>query len=242
MLEIRHTDKTDPGGIRSAYNDIFDTKGILLRDSFYHWVINLLKPVEGKLLVDIACGEGRLPILAAQKGLKVIGLDFSFMGVLKASAQTQTIGWISCDGEMISLRDACADYVTHIGSLEHFENTQAGANEIARILKPSGIACIFVPNSFGIWGNIKTVLQTGDIFDDGQPLQRYATRRQWEKIFLLAGLKVNRVFGYNEIEPPATRQDLLWMVSKPQKLLRALFSPAVPTNIANHFAFICSRV
>jgi ubiquinone/menaquinone biosynthesis C-methylase UbiE len=242
MLEIRHTEKSNPKGIRNAYDVIFDSKGILLRDSFYLWIINLLNPTPGSQLIDIACGEGRLAKLAAQKGLNIIGLDFSYTGVLKASRLTPGISWINCDGERISLRDECTDYVTHIGSLEHFENAQVGANEIGRILKPTGLACIFVPNSFGIWGNIKTVLQTGDIFDDGQPLQRYATRRQWEFIFSKAGLKVKKVYGYNEIEPPATHQDLIWMIKKPQKFIRAFLSPAVPINLSNHFAFICSRV
>lgn len=241
MLEIRHTDKSDPDATRNAYNKIYSSTGILLRDSFYLWLIDLLKPVPGKLLVDISTGEGRLPVLAQKKGLRVVGLDFALAGLLKVSHQTSDIDWVTGDGEGLPLKDQCADYVTHVGSLEHYMNPVLGAGEIGRILKPHGKACIFVPNSFGIFGNIKTVWRTGDLFDDGQPLQRYATRRQWEILLENGGLKVERTVGYGEIETPRTRQDLLWMIKKPQKFLRAVLALATPLNLANHFAFICTR-
>ena len=241
MIEIRHTNKSQNNATREAYNEIYNGKGILLRDSFYLWLIDLLKPTPGKLLLDISCGEGRLPVLAQNKGLKVAGLDFAFAGLRKVAHQAKDVVWITGDGEKLPFKDQFADYVTHVGSLEHYMNPERGVREIARVLKPDGKACVFVPNSFGVLGNIKHVWLTGDVFDDGQPLQRYASRRQWETLLEDNGLNIEKTVGYGEIEPPRTRQDLMWMIRKPQKLLRAVLVLAIPTNLANHFAFICTR-
>jgi SAM-dependent methyltransferase len=199
VIEIRHDKMEGLAQVQQAYNDIYSGKGIQHLDSFYLWLIELLQPEEGRLLVDISCGQGRLPILAAQRGLKALGVDFSIDGLKRGYQVDPAIGWAVGDGEKLPLPDACSDYVTHIGSLEHYLTPALGAAEIARILKPGGRACVFVPNTFGLLGNIKYAWRHGDAFDDGQPLQRYATHRQWVKLLEGGGLKVQRTIGYGEI-------------------------------------------
>jgi hypothetical protein len=98
-----------------------------------------------------------------------------------------------------------------------------------------------VPNAYGLLGNIAYVWRQGEIFDDGQPLQRYATRRTWEALLERGGLRVERTLGYGELEFPRTARDALWLVARPHKLVRYLLTPLIPTNLANDFVFICGR-
>ena len=240
MLEIRHLGIQNTGNTQKAYNQIYADEGILLRDSFYLWLISLLKPKPDRLLVDISCGEGRLASFAYEKGLRSIGLDFSATGVLQGKKYQPMAGWGIADGEQLPIATASVDYVTHIGSLEHYINPYLGAGEVARILKPTGLACILLPNAYGLLGNIRYVMRTGDIFDDGQPLQRYATRCIWEDVLIQGGLKINKVIGYGEVEVPKTAKDGFWMLRRPQKILRGLIAYLTPINLANHFVFICS--
>ncbi len=239
MLEIRHDRMDDTFATQEAYNQIYSHEGILLRDSMYLWLVSLLEPQPGKSLLDISTGQGRLVALARHLGLNALGTDFSEAGLKVALDEVPEGVWAVGDGEQLPYASQSLDYVSHIGSLEHYQNPARGAFEIARVLKPGGRAVILVPNSFGLWGNIKHVLLHGEIFDDGQPLQRYGTRETWRKLLEGNGLRVCRVVGYGEVEIPRTRKDLAWYLLRPHKVLRLLLSYLIPVNLANHLAYIC---
>lgn len=236
MFEIRREEHT-----RDAYNKIYREEEFIHRDSFYLWLISLLKPVPGRLLVDISCGSGRLVTLAGKHQLRSIGVDFAMEGVLQGHNQSPERGWVVGDGEKVPFADQSVDYVTNIGSLEHYLDPIEGAKQIARILKPDGKACILLPNAFGMLGNIKYAWEHGEIYDDGQPLQRYATRQTWEKMLKEAGLRILTVVGYDEVDLPRTLPDLLWLIKRPQKIIRKGIASLCPLNLANHFVFICTR-
>lgn len=239
MLEIRHSQMDTTANTRQAYDEIYAGEGILQLDSFYLWLISLLVPEHGRILLDVSCGQGRLVTLAQQQGLRAMGVDFSIQGVQIGLRETPAAWWVTGDGEQLPYGDASIDYVTHVGSLEHYQNPQAGADEIARVLKPGGKAAVLLPNSFGLMGNIKYVARHGDIFDDGQPLQRYGTRRVWESILTKSGLRVIKVVGYSEIPNPRTLPDWLWLLKRPQKIARKFLNLFIPLNLTNHFVFIC---
>lgn len=236
MIEIRHVDNT-----QNAYNNIYDNEGILLRDSFYLWLIDLLTPQTGRTLIDVSCGEGRLVTFAQAQGLHAIGIDFAVSGVEKGYSETRDAGWSVGDGEKLPFTSKSADYVTHIGSLEHYHHPEQGMQEIRRILKADGLACILLPNTFGLLGNIKHVLQTGDVFDDGQPLQRYNTRQGWHNLLVKNGLEPIYTTRY-ERERPYTFRDLMWYIAHPAKLIRLGISPLIPVNFANCIVYVCKPI
>jgi len=213
-----------------------------MRDSFYLWLLELLRPEPGKTLLDISCGQGRLAQLAADQKLRAVGLDFSITALAKSAATETAVQWIGGDGEQLPISDNSIDYITHIGSLEHYNNPLRGIQEISRILKPEGKACILLPNSFGLFGNIQHVWRTGEIFDDGQPLQRYGTYQTWRALLEIGGLTVLKTIPFSEINRPRTLNDLFWLLTHPQKILRAAFSQAIPLHLANHFVFICQSL
>jgi ubiquinone/menaquinone biosynthesis C-methylase UbiE len=243
MIEFRHLPSSPSQmlSVQDAYNEIYRSKGIQHRDAVYSWLIRLLDPQPGRTLMDISCGEGRLVNLARQLGLVASGTDFAIDGVQKGRSEDPQAGWFVADGEMLPVASATQDYITHIGSLEHYQIPLAGAREIARILKPEGRACVLLPNAFGLTGNIRHVIRTGDVFDDGQPLQRYATRRYWENLLISSGLEIEKVATYegSMIIAPRNFADWLWFFSHPLKLVRLLFARFIPTNLSNHFVFIC---
>jgi SAM-dependent methyltransferase len=240
MIEIRHDNMDTTAATQEAYNKIYRKEGILLRDSFYLWLISLLHAQPRQLLLDISCGQGRLVRFAQQQGLRAIGMDFAFEAVNKGRACSLESGWTVADGERLPLSDVCIDYVTHIGSLEHYQNPDAGIREIARVLKPSGSAIVLLPNTFGLLGNIKYVWQTGEVFDDGQPLQRYNTRYGWHHMLVKNGLTPFCILKY-EREWPRTRADLTWYLVRPSKIVRLFAAFFIPLNLANFLVYICHR-
>ncbi len=238
MLEIRHTGMDDTPATQHGYNQLYSSAGIRQMDSLYLWLVSLLKAPRGSTLLDISCGEGRLVFLARQQGLRAVGVDFAESAIRQARAEDARPDWLIADGEQLPIRPACYDFITHIGSLEHYQDPLAGIREISRILKPGGVACILLPNSYGLLGNITHVSKTGDIFDDGQPLQRYNTIGGWQKMLVTSGLKPFRVIKY-ELPWPRTVTDLLWFLGHPLKLFHLIFSLLVPLNLANCLVYLC---
>ncbi|HQY94716.1 class I SAM-dependent methyltransferase [Caldilinea sp.] len=239
MIEIRHRAVVDGGSIEHAYNDLYRERKLLMRDSFYLWLLEVSGARPGDLLVDVACGNGRLVQLAAARGVRAVGLDLALAGIVDAARASQHAQWIVGDGQCLPIPDGCADVVMSIGSLEHYANPTEGVVQLARIAKPDGLICVLLPNAFGALGNIRHVLRSGEVFDDEQPIQRYATRRTWEMMLQKGGVHIDRIVPYGEFNRPRTVSDLIWSAVKPQKYIKGALAKLAPLNLANHFVFLC---
>lgn len=238
VLEIRHVENARQS--RDAYEQLYSTSEIRHLSSFYQWLIDLLNVLPGQSLLDVSCGVGSLPRLAAQMGLKAYGIDFSEVALRTAYKEAPTVYWVIADGERIPYPDAYFDCVTSIGSLEHYARPEAGVREIARVLKPDGQACILLPNTFGLLGNIWTALRTGRTFDDGQPIQRYAARLEWQDLLEAGGLKVVRTLKYEQVWP-RNLTDAFWYLRHFKAIIRLFMGYLVPLNLANYFVYICKK-
>jgi SAM-dependent methyltransferase len=238
MIEIRHPDMLDSHATQAAYDEIYSGRGILRRDSFFLAFLSHLPLEPGKQLIDISCGQGQLVKLAQGKGVNSLGVDFSKVSVKYGKTLDPNADWLVSDGESLGLQSACADYVTHIGSLEHYQDIEAGIREIARVLKPSGLAVVMLPNTFSFFGNFLYLIKHGDVFDDGQPLQRYNTRVGWKTLLENNGLLVKTVHKH-EPSVPRTWPDFLWLMLHPIKLTKLFLCLLLPLNLTNTFIFLC---
>ncbi len=243
MIEIRHEGIENTKNSSFAYNQLYKEQGIMHSDSFYLFLIDLLKPQENKVVLDMSCGAGRLAYLVKQKyNCHIIGIDIAPFPLFFAKSSENSIFWINSDGEKLPIKSRSIDYLFNIGSIEHYLNPEKGIQEIARVLKPSGKACILLPNLFGLLGNIKFVWKFGEAYDDGQPLQRYATLNSWRNLLLDNNLTIERIVGFNEVQLPRTARDLKNYLLKPQKFLRLILGKFIPLNLSNHFIFICQPI
>lgn len=234
MLRVRNTTE-----LQEAYDNIYRGPGILHSESFYRWILDLLQPRAGYRLLDVACGQGRLVQLARARGLDAVGIDLSWAAVVKGVTDPARV--MVADGQRLPFCDQSFDYITCIGSLEHYVDVATGVAEMARLLTPQGKACILLPNLFSVFGNILHAWHTGCMVDDGQPIQRFATRCEWQNVLHANGLRVIATYKY-ECEPPRTWRDAVEYFRHPKRLIRLLFTPILPINLANSFVFVCTRV
>ena len=242
MIDIQHATIRQGQSIQDAYDELFQERSLIMRDSFYLWILELARPAPGDLLVDVATGNGRLVELAAAQGIRAVGADLSYQGIATVAASApEAASWLVSDGQCMALPDGSVDRVISLGSLEHYDDPLQGASELARILKPNGRAVVLLPNAYGIFGNVKYVWQHGEVFDDGQPHQRYATRGTWERMLQRAGLMPERLVAWTEVNRPRTRRDFDVMLRSPQKIVRAALAAAFPVNLANQLVFLCRR-
>ena len=241
MIEIRHEAMDDSRATQAAYNQLFGGERLVLRDSYYLWLLDRLNLPAGRKLLDISCGHGRLVSFAQLRGIQAMGVDFALAGLRYGQTSSPSSGWMLGDGEQLPVATASFDAIAHIGSLEHYHDPDSGAAEIARVLRPGGRAIVLLPNAFSLFGNLLWVMRHGTVFDDGQPLQRIASRLAWQNVLESNGLRVLKTIPYGEIQRPQTRADWIWMLKKPAKILRLMLNPFVPLNLTNHFVFICTR-
>ena len=239
MIEIRHEGiqrTADSGG---AYDRIYRERPIRHLDSFYLWILRLLDARPGHRLLDVSCGVGALLWLAARRGVTAYGIDLSAEAVRVASRLVPGASVVVADAESLPWPAGTFDRVSNVGSIEHYLHPERGVAEMARVLRPDGRALILVPNTF-CWQHVLYVWRNGRVFDDGQPIQRYADRAQWEHLLTEHGLRVERVAKY-ERERPVTVADWRWYFLRPAKLIRMLTTWMVPLDACNSFVFLCSK-
>jgi ubiquinone/menaquinone biosynthesis C-methylase UbiE len=240
MIEIWHSQVYSPSQSRLAYENIYMEKGIRQLDSFYLWLLGLLSPQTGDRLLDVACGEGVLVKFAQARGVMAYGIDLSCTAIHRARQNITDGTLLVGDGTTLPFPDEAFDYVTCIGSLEHYMDPVAGAREIRRVLRVGGKACILLPNTFSLLGNVMYAWRHGDIFDDGQPIQRYHTRWGWQRLLEQGDLRVLRVVKY-EVAWPQTWADRWWYLRKLRKIGHLLAGLVVPLNLANCLVYLCTR-
>lgn len=107
------------------------------------WFINF--PQETNVL-DIGCGAGELLLRLKELGCNAYGIDIDEI-TNKYLQDVMKLNVITCDIENgISFQEDFFDAIVMRHSLEHFYNPFNVLNEVRRILKPSGLLLIGVPN------------------------------------------------------------------------------------------------
>jgi SAM-dependent methyltransferase len=116
-----------------------------------------LPAAPGDRVLDLGCGGGRHAFEAARRGARVVALDtdraeldrvtatFAAMteaGELPDGASGRAVAG---DATRIPFRDGAFDKVIAAEVLEHLPADQAAMNEIARVLRPGGMAAVTVP-------------------------------------------------------------------------------------------------
>ena len=239
LFEIRLADEEHDS--RQAYNVLYDTTTLSQIESFYRWLMRKLRlPPHGRLL-DVSCGAGEVVRLAGQQGLQAVGVDISEAAARSAHSHVAGQGAIAVSsGENLPFSDATFDYVTNIGSLEHFIDPAQGVREMARVLVPGGRAFVLVPNTFSLLTNVWEAFRHGRTAVDNQPIQRYGARADWERLLQTNGLNVRGCIKY-ERPFPYHFPDWGFYLRRPKELARLVTAPFVPLNLAFCFLFVCER-
>ncbi|MDO8603480.1 MAG: class I SAM-dependent methyltransferase [Candidatus Omnitrophota bacterium] len=223
--------------VSKDYDRIFSTHGLRADDSYYKWIIRILGGMSNKKFLDISCGEGIVLREAGRLGAKTFGLDISQQALKKTKINSPASFLVLSDGENICF-NAKFDYVTCLGSLEHYNYPEAGCREIARLLEDSGRSIIVLPNKFSMHV-ILDVLFKGKSGNEGfQIIERDASFGQWKEFLEANGLKALKAYKVNE-------RPVLWKDGKIRsiaKFLRNLwFYYLVPFYFAREFAFLCEK-
>jgi len=129
--------------------------------------------VRGRKALDVGCGDGaRYGARVHESGVEVHGVDISEVAVESARAR-------GIDARVASLADplpyddSTFDVVICLEVLEHLVNPAVVTREIARVLRPGGVALLSVPNS-AFWTTRVELMFTGHFNPRGSPVTQRA--------------------------------------------------------------------
>ena len=127
-------------------------------------ILDLLQPILGASILDLACGQGRIAVPLAQRGYRITGLDLSEQLLDVARAAADAAG-VSVEWHCADMRDIPAqwagrfDYVINIytafGYFEDEAENQRVLAGVARALKPGGRFLIESMNRDGVMGGFR---------------------------------------------------------------------------------------
>jgi SAM-dependent methyltransferase len=177
--------------VKAWYNRHYAAKGLqsMRPAAAYPMFLDLLQVRPGTRLLDVSCGSGFLLVAARERGLEAVGVDLSDQAVRIAKKVAPSARLAVGTGEQLPFHSGTFDYVSCLGSLEHFLDMGRGVQEMLRVGRPDARFCIMVPNeSFIGWkllGHQGTAQQ--DINEHLLPLGA------WRRFFDDQGLEIVRV-------------------------------------------------
>lgn len=146
--------------VQEIYNKVYKHDGLMGTDldAMYDRVtktilLEFADPLEGKRLLDVGTGIGRLWDYAPETVLGY-ALDLSIVGVSKAIECHPDLTVSASVGEHLPYPDMFFDVVIAADTIEHTFSPIDTMSEIYRVLKPSGIFCASfpIPDLLRKWG------------------------------------------------------------------------------------------
>lgn len=186
-------------------------------------------------LLDVACGTGEFAVEAKKLGMEVFGIDLSNYAIDYAKKHIDGTFSVA-SGEKLPFKENVFDFVTCIGSLEHFPHPEKGVSEMARVVKKDGICLIHVPNLM-FAGHIYMTMRYGVMpSEGGQSFSEvFYTYEGWKKLFEENGLNVIACTVYNDVSKTEKVNPLIKFI------WQTFFRPVVPFHLSYAFNFYCKK-
>ena len=177
--------------VKAWYNQHYSAKGLqsMRPAAAYPMFLDLLEVRPGARLLDVSCGSGFLLDAARARGVSAVGVDLSDQAIHIAKQVAPAAALAVGAGEQLAFKDATFDYVSCLGSLEHFLDMGQGVQEMLRVAKPTARFCIMVPNeNFIGW---KVLGHQGTAQQDIN--EHLLSLGSWRRFFESQGLEIVRV-------------------------------------------------
>ncbi len=96
--------------------------------------------LEGRVVVDSACGTGDLSLVFARAGARVVGVDFTHEMLVCAGPKRGNLPAVFVHGDALALpvADASAHHSSIAFGIRNVADRIAGLRELARVVQPGG--------------------------------------------------------------------------------------------------------
>jgi len=182
-----------PETVVEFYNNLYKSKksNAMRPINEYRRFLSYLEPLEeNKNFLDIACGTGFLLKVAQEKGLKTFGIDISEEAIKVAKKNSPVSDLRVASAENLPFENNFFDYISCLGSIEHFSDINKGLKEMLRVGKNSAEYILVVPNKnyFAWWFTKNKGTHQREIGEELKSLNG------WKNVFELAGFKILNIY------------------------------------------------
>jgi ubiquinone/menaquinone biosynthesis C-methylase UbiE len=126
---------------------------------WYQIVLQFLPPVQGKRILEIACGRGGFSRLLGSRDASVCGADFSASAVAIAKEKllghptlADRVTYVQADAQNMPFEENSFDIVVSCETIEHVPDPRAAVREMYRVCKPGGTLYLTTPNYLNFMG------------------------------------------------------------------------------------------
>jgi SAM-dependent methyltransferase len=229
--------------LKEYYNqDYYGTnKKHFRRVEDYEYFLDYLRPQGPGRLLDVSCGRGML-LKAAEVyyGCQTYGLDISDRAIHEAKKNTSSLSLLIANGEFLPYKNGTFDYVTCIGSVEHFISPQKGLEEMIRVCKDGGGMCLVLPNYYYLLNIINVFFHGDHLIGHHQINEKLDTLKGWYRFLRrngLTGLNVYQDKGGSQ--PPLFESKSLVRIMR--RLIKRILVSITPLSLTYQFVFICQK-
>ncbi len=207
--------------------------------------LNVLGPVTGKDILEIACGGGQSAVYLAEQGARVIGVDFSAEQLAHARAFAHSknveIRFVESNVEDLSmLEDARFDIAFSAYALGFVEHIREAFREIARVLRPGGLlAFSWMSPMYAVTEDGSLTIKRSyfdrspliDTDEDGTEVDFHRTYGDWHRELMDAGFVVTDIMEPEPLPKDSTYADMfplakirmipgttIWRARRPRRL------------------------
>ena len=112
-------------------------------------IINHIQEMDGKRILEVGCGKGRVSKVFKNRGANVFGIDISGQLLLSAS-KIRPFHFIKAEAYSVPFKDNAFDCVVLLEVIEHIPNLAQVFKELARVLKKEGSLIVVDRNKFSL--------------------------------------------------------------------------------------------
>jgi SAM-dependent methyltransferase len=137
--------------VADQYDELVQ-KGQLVHSIVLPPILELVRPVAGQQVCDLACGNGIVARALAERGARVVGVDLSenMLAIARRYEEADFLGirYYRDDAHTLtSLGDASRDVIVcNLAITDIPEPLQATAEAVSRVLRPGGIFVYSLPH------------------------------------------------------------------------------------------------
>lgn len=223
---MENTSSVSLDDVIADYNKSFQDKKFGGPGSIHGWILDLLDVKPGRTLLDIGCGQGLLLREADKRGLKTWGIDIAGEACDISRINSPNSEIICGNAQILPWQGDFFDYITNIGSLEHFLDPESSLIHMRRTLKQDGRAALMLPNLY-YYRYLLDRFFKGKEPTSYQLIERFAKRKVWQDLLERNGFKITRIHKYNKLNR--------------SKLMVWIRNVLIPLDFSHHFVFILSK-
>jgi ubiquinone/menaquinone biosynthesis C-methylase UbiE len=136
------------------YDQWFETPiGRLVRDYESRLLLEMTRPGQGELILDVGCGTGIFTIDLLAAGSQVTGLEPSLPMLQRAGKKAVGGSFHMVQGDMrwLPFADGAYDKTVSVTAIEFLGDARGGIAELFRVTKPGGLIVVASLNSLSPW-------------------------------------------------------------------------------------------